>query len=646
MDFVANRDHAGLVSDAVHGSLTGKTAVNRRIVESWTRCLQDHALDPERQPEPVVVDRADLKQRQERFCDLSQIARTEMTNLYQQVAGSGYAILLTDNEGVVLNYVGDPMFTGTASQASLQTGAVWTEKTQGTNGMGTCLVEKRPLVIHQDEHFFTKNTKITCSAAPIFDPRGELVAVLDASSDSKRAQQHTMVLVNMSAQLIENRLFLCCMRDNYIVRFHSRPEFISTLGEGVIAFDGDGRIQAANRSALFQLDVAEAKDVMGQPVEQLFSIRTNEAMEKAHRQSGNHRPLHDTQQGRRFYASFQPPNTALDAKPALRNISRPALRGQATPAPALEGLEFGDVRMRRNVERAKKLLERDIPFILLGETGTGKDVFANAVHRSSSRASKPFVAVNCASLPETLIESELFGYRPGAFTGASKEGSRGRIVQAHGGTLFLDEIGDMPMHLQARLLRVLEEREVIPLGGELPIKVDIRLISATHKDLMSKVDEGSFREDLFYRLNGISLQMPPLRNREDRHALIAHILNQEAGGQDQISIEDDAMESLCNYEWPGNIRQLRNMLRTLIGLSDDGVIRVNDLPEEILIEVESEDRLPRSRSQNPLDIAERETILRELEAAHWNVTRVASKLNISRNTLYRKMKRFDIRSPR
>ena len=646
MNFVTGRTHGGLVAEAVRGNGSASSAMNSQIVRSWERCLDDYALDPEAGPEPIVVSRTELDERRGRCCDLVQIARNEMTNLYQQVAGSGYAILLTDNEGVVLNYVGDPMFTGTAANTALQTGAVWTEKAQGTNGMGTCLVEKRPLVIHQSEHFFTKNTKLTCSAAPIFDPLGELVAVLDASSDFNRAQQHTMVLVNMSAQLIENRLFLCCMRDNYVVRFHSRPEFISTLGEGVIAFDGEGRVQAANRSALFQLDVGDAKSIIGKPIEELFSIRLSEALDGAHFNPVAHRPLHENAQGRRFYASFQPPSQEQDKPWRVGHGSRVRVTKPLTSTPQLEGLEFGDVRMRRNVECAKKLLERDIPFILLGETGTGKDVFANAIHRSSSRADKPFVAVNCASLPETLIESELFGYRAGAFTGANKEGSRGKIVQAHGGTLFLDEIGDMPLHLQARLLRVLEEREVIPLGGEAPIKVDIRLISATHKDLLSKIDEGSFREDLYYRLKGISLEIPALRMREDRRALIEHLLRQEAGGPDRVQLEDDVLDVLDQYYWPGNIRQLRNTLRTLIGLCDSGVIRTDDLPEEILFDCQSDGETQRARPHNPLDIAERETILRELEAAHWNVTRVASKLNISRNTLYRKMKRFDIRPPR
>jgi transcriptional regulator of acetoin/glycerol metabolism len=644
MECVTGRTHAGLISDTVRGSRASSAAINSRIVASWRRCLQDYALDPERRPEPVVVDRGELRDRQERVCNLVEIARAEMTNLYQQVAGSGYAILLTDHDGVVLNYVGDPMFTGTASRTALQTGAVWSEQTQGTNGMGTCLVEKQPLVIHRDEHFFTKNTRLTCSAAPIFDPTGELAAVLDASSDSERAQQHTMVLVNMSAQLIENRLFLCCMRDNYVLRFHSRPEFISTLGEGAIALDDQGRVRAANRSALFQLDITDMKQVIGEPVEELFAIRMDDVLERAHGHGGIPSPLHDSSQGRRYFASIQAPHGETDvARRARPRMTTAARRGEA---PGLDGLEFGDVRMRRNIERAKKLLERDIPFILLGETGTGKDVFAKAIHRSSHRADKPFVAVNCASIPETLIESELFGYKAGAFTGASRDGSRGKILQAHGGTLFLDEIGDMPLHLQARLLRVLEEREVIPLGGETAIKVDLRLISATHKDLMQQVEEGGFREDLFYRLNGISLQMPPLRDREDRRALIRHLLAQEAGGDSHCTVADDALDALDQFEWPGNIRQLRNTLRTLVGLCDDRRIGLDDLPDDILFACEGGDDRPRTRPANPLDIAERDAILRELEAAHWNVTRVAGKLDISRNTLYRKMKRFDIRPPR
>ncbi|MCF7992051.1 MAG: sigma-54-dependent Fis family transcriptional regulator [Thiohalocapsa sp.] len=636
--------HGATVLDAARG---GVSAADYRafVLESWRRCIDDFGLAPERRDEPEVLDRADIAERREACCHLVEMAKSEMTNLYQQVAGSGYSILLSDADGVVLNYIGDPLFTTAAASAGMVNGASWSESAQGTNGIGTCLVEKRPIVVHREEHFFTKNTGLTCSAAPIFEPTGEIAGVLDASSESHMAQQHTVALVNMSAQLIENRLFICRMRDNYVVRFHSRPEFVSTLGEGIIAFDPSGRLRAANRSALFQLGLSTVDEIAGRPIQEIFNLRADDALSRAQRQSTHPQPLRDVQGGRRFYASFQAPSEQMESNSRGLAVPR-AFAPMEAPAAGLplDGMQFGDTRMKRNAERAAKLIERDIPFIVLGETGTGKDVFARALHQAGPRRSKPFVAVNCASIPETLIESELFGYRPGAFTGASREGSRGKIVQAHGGTLFLDEIGDMPLELQARLLRVLEERAVIPLGGETPIDVDIQLISATHQNLKQQVMDGGFREDLYYRLHGLSLQLPPLREREDRRELIQHLLDVEAGGPDRLEIEPEALALMDAYEWPGNIRQLRNTLRTLVGLSEGGVIRVGDLPDDLLLGEDSLE-LP-ARPSNPLDVAERDAILRELEAAHWNVTRVASKLTLSRNTLYRKMKRYGIKPPR
>ncbi len=636
--------HGATVLAAARG---GISAADYRtfVLESWRRCIDDLGLAPERRDEPEVLGRAQIAERREACCHLVEMAKPEMTNLYQQVAGSGYSILLSDADGVVLNYIGDPLFTTAAASAGMVNGASWSETAQGTNGIGTCLVERRPIVVHREEHFFTKNTGLTCSAAPIFEPTGEIAGVLDASSESRLAQQHTVALVNMSAQLIENRLFICRMRDNYVLRFHSRPEFVSTLGEGIIAFDPSGRLRAANRSALFQLGLSTVDEVVGRPIQEIFNLRVDDALSRAQRQSNHPQPLREVQGGRRFYASFQAPSEQMEGLSQGVMIPRPSAPMETAPARLpFEGLQFGDTRMKRNAERAAKLIERDIPFIVLGETGTGKDVFARALHQAGPRRNKPFIAVNCASIPETLIESELFGYRPGAFTGASREGSRGKIVQAHGGTLFLDEIGDMPLELQARLLRVLEERSVIPLGGETPIEVDIQLISATHQNLKQQVMDGGFREDLYYRLHGLSLQLPPLREREDRRELIQSLLDSECGGPGRLEIEPEALALMEAYEWPGNIRQLRNVLRTLVGLSEGGVIRVDDLPDDLLLGEESLE-LP-ARPSNPLDVAERDAILRELEAAHWNVTRVASKLTLSRNTLYRKMKRYGIKPPR
>jgi transcriptional regulator of acetoin/glycerol metabolism len=504
-------------------------------------------------------------------------------------------------------------------------------------------------VIHKQSHFFSLNASLTCAAAPIFDPHGEILAVLDASSESKLAQQHTMVLLNMSAQVIENRVFFCAMKEAFVLRFHSRSEFISTLGEGAIAFDMEGRIMAINRSAMFQLNLESPQQIVGRPINQLFTTSLSTLLKNVHTHAF---PIRESQHGRRFFATLQPPENSCrpNVAPPWNESSENSKRTDSDylgRANSLDALHFDEPRMKRNVKTALKLIERDVPCMLFGETGTGKEMFARALHVASSRHDKPFVAVNCASLPESLIESELFGYRPGAFTGASREGNRGKIVQADGGTLFLDEIGDMPLHLQARLLRVLEEREVTPLGGEKPIKVSIKLISATHHNIKGMVEDGRFREDLFYRLHGVSLTMPPLRERTDKLQLIKHIGQLEAGLSSELTWEPETLKLLENFPWPGNIRQLRNVLRTATALCENSVVTINDLPEEIR-NIVYDDEFPDGpeTSLNALAIAERDALLSELEEMHWNISRVAKKLALSRNTLYRRMKRFGITPPR
>ncbi len=649
-------NHANFVRSVLEGNSTLIEEIDDVTLASWKRCRQEFDLDPDKSPDPTIIERPDLEQRFEDYCPLLDIARPEMSNLYQQLAGSGHAIMLTDREGVLLNYIGDPRFTDAAARAGMQTGAVWSEAAQGTNGMGTCLVEHKPLVIHKRSHFFSHNARLTCAAAPIFDPHGEILAVLDASSESKLAQQHTMVLLNMSAQVIENRAFFCAMKDMFIIRFHSRAEFVSTLGEGAIAFDTDGRVVAINRSAMFQLGLRDPGLIVGKPTEEVFSISVPRLIKHAFDHGFHTFPIRDALHGRRYFANVQPPLNASSPNPAplmpqQQQQQRPRQRPCADDnylrnVDSMNALHFGDPRMKRNIDTMTKVLERDIPCVLLGETGTGKDMFARAIHQSSSRRNKPFVAINCASLPESLIESELFGYRPGAFTGASREGSRGKIVQADGGTLFLDEIGDMPIHLQARLLRVLEEREVTPLGAEKPIKVSLRLISATHHDIQKQVSAGDFREDLYYRLHGISLTMPPLRERADKTALIRKIAMLESEASSEPEWDAEALKMLEAYPWPGNIRQLRNAMRAATALCQNNRISVYDLPDEIRNTFGKEHTEVSRTSFNALAVAERDALVNELEEMHWNISRVAKKLGLSRNTLYRRMKRYEINPPR
>jgi transcriptional regulator of acetoin/glycerol metabolism len=319
---------------------------------------------------------------------------------------------------------------------------------------------------------------------------------------------------------------------------------------------------------------------------------------------------------------------------------------------ALDTLEFGDPVMAANIGKAKRVLERNVAIMLLGETGTGKEMFARAIHASGSRASRPFVAINCASIPEALIESELFGYRSGAFTGANKDGQRGKLLQANSGTLFLDEIGDMPVALQARLLRVLEEREVAPLGSDTPVRLDIRLISATHCDLQKKIALGEFREDLYYRLQGVTLTMPPLRERADRGALIRHLAVEESDAGEPVELDSRLLALLEQQRWPGNVRQLRHLLRSMIALRETDRLTVRDLPPEYRSAAGDVRPAPcpvpdspDQASLNTLESAERSALLQELQRHAWNLSGVARELGMSRNTLYRKLQRLNIQPP-
>ena len=335
----------------------------------------------------------------------------------------------------------------------------------------------------------------------------------------------------------------------------------------------------------------------------------------------------------------------------------PVPKGQLS---SLQYLDTGDAQLSAIIAKLRKVVDRDIPVMILGETGTGKDLLAQAMHNDSVRARQPFVAVNCASIPDTLIEAELFGYEEGAFTGARKKGAPGKILQAHGGTLFLDEIGDMPKHLQARLLRVLQERKVSPLGAGKEVEVDVTVISATHKNLKELIARGDFREDLYYRLNGLVVRLPALRERSDFEAVVKKVLHALEGNA-HITIAPQVMELLQAYHWPGNVRQLHNLLRTAcVMVDDDCTIRLEHLPDDFLDELRAPMHplaMPLPAPELPLvpsvgapplptdDLGEDGHSLHDvtlnamaqmLRLHKGNVSAAAKALGVSRNTIYRK----------
>ncbi|MBK5537354.1 sigma-54-dependent Fis family transcriptional regulator [Pseudomonas sp. TH05] len=605
------------------------------IARSWLRCLEDYHLDPAQAMAPTVLEQGRVLESRERLQQVLQIAGSEMASLHQQLSGAGHAVLLTDARGVILNCITAPTERKIFERAGLWLGADWSEACEGTNGIGTCLVERQALTIHQDEHFRGRHTGLTCSASPVFDPHGELLAVLDVSSArqdvSRQSQFHTMALVNLSAKMIESCYFLRYFDNQWLLRFHLQAESVGLFSEGLLAFDGDGRISAVNQSALNLLGHVRG-GLLGKPVESFFDCSLDELLSRASVNASASWPLR-SRDGRNLFA-------LLRGQP--RTVPQPVVK----PAPVLErprlpGICLGDAALQNDFRKALRVFERDVPLLINGETGSGKEAFAKAVHHASQRAEKAFVALNCAAIPESLIESELFGYRGGSFTGARKEGMRGKLQQADGGTLFLDEIGDMPLAMQTRLLRVLEDRMVVPIGGE-PQAVNVRIISATHRDLLERVHNGSFREDLYYRLNGLEIGLPALRQRSDKSQLLDFLLAEEAGEQ-AVLLDAAARQSLLDFHWPGNVRQLRNVLRTLAALCEDGRIVLEDLPAVIRhsrpapVVATVEDI-----SQHPLDDAERLALLNVLEQQRWHMTHTAEQLGVSRNTLYRKLRKHGI----
>jgi transcriptional regulator of acetoin/glycerol metabolism len=667
---------------------SGLLAAN--IEASWKRsqqfgleCRASQELDP-----LTGLRLADVR---DRNLVLMRHARPVMETLYEQIVDTQSMVVLTDASGLILDSLGGDDFLPRAEKVALRPGVVWSEQSKGTNAIGTAIAEQKSTLVHGPEHFLSANHFLTCSAVPLLDPHGETVGVLDVTGDWRGYHRHTMALARMSGQLIENHLFASAFPHALTIHFHTRAEFVGTLCEGMVAFDLEGKAVAANASGLFQLGISRT-ELLTKSLTALFGTAVGSLMRhsrlhggelltmtmhtgvrvnarivigSAIKEGSSHYLPKDEQTGRR---ATDVELTSADKHLAANypaNLPAPSPRRKPVAAGeylGIQSLRTGDATMEMALTRISKVLGRDICIMIQGETGTGKELVARAIHNDSPRRSGAFVALNCAAIPEGLIESELFGYEEGAFTGARKKGRTGKIQQADGGTLFLDEIGDMPLNLQARLLRVLQERVVTPLGGVGGQPVDVAIVCATHRRLKDLIASGGFREDLYYRLNGMLINLPPLRARTDIEAVVARILRDDIQADPQIAVGHDVLELFRRHPWPGNIRQLCNLLRTAVAMCDDKRICVEHLPDDFFEDLGvAVARPPVVASNIPLadcqvgpetdpeaaDVApvdgqmaelQMMAIRRALAEASGNVSDAARKLGISRNTIYRKLR--------
>ncbi len=624
------------------------------IIESSHQRSLSYGLSPGARPDFGPLARNELSLLIEQNRMLHTHAVPAMETLYQQIVNTHNMVILTDAHGVIVHSLGDADFLEKASRVALQPGVTWSEQSKGTNAIGTAIAEKTATLVHADQHYLAANHFLTCSAAPISDHLGNVVGVLDVSGDQRSFHKHTMALVRMSALMIENQLFSATFEDSITLHFHARPEFIGTLMEGIASFTPGGRFLSANRNGLFQLGLSFSalqshtfSSLFGMPVSAVYDhYRTaapgllNLCMHSGVRVYGRAQ-LRLMNEMQALSGSHE-----RAAAPSAASVATSAAQA-ANAARRLSGLRYlntGDPQLEQVIAKVNKVLGRDIPILVMGETGTGKELLAQAIHNDSPRAMGPFVAVNCASIPETLIESELFGYEDGAFTGARKKGSIGKILQANGGTLFLDEIGDMPFGLQARLLRVLQERMVTPLGSGKSIPVNVELICATNHNLRERIARGLFREDLYYRLNGLVVKLPPLRERTDLETVVKKILATESNGE-RYTVSAEVLQMFRRHKWPGNFRQLTNLLRTAIIMADDELeIGLRHMPDDFLDDIDLHpaadagihaDQLIATGTR--LEEMEHSVILKSLEAHGGNVSATARALGVSRNTIYRKV---------
>ena len=708
------------------------SAMDERLARSWQRSFSAGLSPDARAAVQGPLGNQAFAQLLQRNAQLLASAKPVMDFVYRQLRGSHSMLVLADADSTLMHTLGDDGFLDKAQRVALQCGVSWHEHVRGTNAIGTAAAERSAVQVRGGEHYLAQNGFLHCSAAPIFTAQGEVAGVIDISGDAFASQSHALVLANSAARMVENNWLKSRYPEHVRIHLHPQAEGLDTPAEGIVVLTLDGMLVGAN---------PEGMRLLGLHGADCFALRLDARLQqrltRLLAQAGKPPQALHMPDGRRLHLRVHmpvargapgfatPPAKARSARdgamPAIAgadaaadaasagapahlaaNAGRvvsaegaatspaaPVAPGQGGPD-ALSRCDTGDALWQRAAAQARRLLHTPVPLLVLGESGVGKEVFARACHDSGPRAGKPFVAINCAAIPESLIEAELFGYAPGAYTGAQRSGSLGRIREADGGTLFLDEIGHMPVLLQTRLLRVLQERQVTPLGGGATVSVDFALMSATHCPLDDAVADGSFRRDLYYRINGFALRLPALRERGDFEALAARILHGlQVPGQAQwlakaglgktpeaasgrLPIAPDVLAAFMRHSWPGNVRQLSSVLQTACALREphEAQIGWQHLADDVRQQLQApwagavaadapkalSDAGAEANDQHPqaaptqqaaasqvgavgnLKAWSRQAVQAALDAAGGNVSQAARQLGISRQTVYRQLR--------
>ncbi len=656
---------------------------NSKLFESWHKYIEgDEPMPEELETVRPIIYESWKRSKNKRVCPfeikdaklspdalryafarneaLMAVAHSYIMNLYSYVRGSNFIIALTDNRGFVLDLIGqDPEIQSRAKKSGLTVGCNRSEEYSGTNGIGTCLATGEPIQIWGREHYIEPHHSYVCSAAPIKNQFGTIIGCLDLVGPVGAVNSHTLAMVCAAVDGIEKGLK---MREAYEKISITNTQLVSTIqsiSSGIVMIDNMGIITHHNNRAIQFLKLPN-KNYENENLANILQIKKNNPNLLELERDISHKELtirncFGTVLNLSYSATViynsnhEKINTVFVIEEQQRIHKMVSKMSGFTARFTFESIIGKSAPMQQVIEIGKIAAQSDSNVLILGESGTGKELLAQSIHNASERASGPFIAINCGSLPKGLIESELFGYEGGAFTGANKDGHPGKFELASGGTIFLDEIGDMALELQTTLLRVIQTREVVRIGGRNPKKIDVRVMAATNVNLLESVQNKSFRSDLYYRLNVLSIDIPPLRKRqEDIPVLMDYFIEtyNHSMGKSISGFSDEALYDMMQYNWPGNVRELENIIERALNIAQDNMITKEDLPFdfglkqpiELLLPEEEEVFLPTELPKNK----EKSRIIAILAQEEGNITNASAILNIPKRTLYRKLQKYNI----
>ncbi|RWR12218.1 sigma-54-dependent Fis family transcriptional regulator [Siminovitchia fortis] len=625
-------------------------SIKTEIQEAWLRSRK-YGVNPHVQSATKILDSDELAELQQLNHELICISLPLMENLYSFVKGSGFLVILCDEKGYLMKSMGDKETFELANRIKFIEGASWSEEAMGTNAIGTCIAIDGPIQVWASEHYTEACHPWTCSAAPIHDSEGEIIGILNMSGPVEKVHPHTLGMVVSTAAAIEKQLQIIEKTRGNAVMKSLLEATTDTLSEGMIIIDTAGKILKTNE-ILHRIIGKKEHELAGRDICEVFDNRFFQEITASRANvmdqeiklkiSGSERQARVLITSKGIFQNKKKIGKLLTIK-ELHKVRQMINQFSGNQAKVTFQDIIGQNEKIRKVQlEAIAAARSDSNVLLTGESGTGKDIFAQAIHNESDRRNKPFIAINCGGIPRDLLGSELFGYEDGAFTGARRGGTPGKFELAEGGTIFLDEIGEMSLEMQVLLLRVLQDKEVVRIGGYKVVPVDVRIIAATNKNLHKEVVKGNFREDLFFRLNVIPVTLPPLRERRDDIPRLAEYFIEKLAtriGKSYSEADPQFFEALQRYDWPGNVRELQNILERAIVKGNGWKLGPEELPAELFgnfCAVVKED-LPMK------DEIKKQALVRSIDLCDGNYSRAARHLGISRSTLYRQMEKYGIR---